>query len=108
MTSEIHIPLKSSEYLEDPIIAPCPDCGKSMETTKIWRSYTEDWEPTDEILSIEKCRSCYAVWKEKLDAHYAEVARREAEAEARRQEIYARARESAAPERQIEFDLGRD
>ena len=108
MTSEIDIPRKNGEYFDEPVIAPCPDCSEPTETTKIWRFYTEDWEPTDEIVSITKCPSCYVVWKRKLDEHYAEVARREAEAEARRQEIFARAREAQPSERQIGFDFSLD
>ncbi len=76
-----------------------------MWTSKIWRNYTDDWHPTDDIESLDRCDSCYKVWRQKIDAENAEIERIEAEAEARRQEIFARAR-ARNPERQIEFELG--
>ena len=105
MTTEINSPPIRTEYLNEPVDAPCPDCGEMIQTTRIWRNYTEDWQPTDGIESLDRCDSCYAIWRKKVDARNAEIARREAEAEARRQEIFARARASESTERQIEFDF---
>ncbi len=79
-----------------------------METKEIWRSYNDDWELTDEIVSITKCEPCYAAWRKKLDEHYADVARREAEAEARRQAIRDRIREAEPLEKQLGFEFAQD
>ena len=79
-----------------------------MQTAKIWRNYTDDWQPTDEIESLDKCDPCYAKFKRKWAEHDAEIARIEAEAEARRQDILARALASRPPERQSEFDFGQE
>ncbi len=108
MAAEFEYPPIRTEYLDQPVEAPCPDCREMMLTTKIWRNYTEDWQPTDDIESLDRCDPCFAARQAKIAEHNAEVARREAEAEARRQEIFARARASTPIERQTELELGLD
>ncbi len=108
MTTEFQYPPIRTEYLDEPVEAPCPDCREMMLTTKIWRNYTKDWKPTDDIESLDRCDSCFAARQAKIAAHEAEVARREAEAEVRRQEIFARARVARPIEHQTELELGLD
>lgn len=108
MTTESRHPPIHIEFVDEPVEAPCPNCGMMMQTTKIWRNYTDDWQPTDDIESLDKCDSCYAKFKMKWAAHDAEIARMDAEAEARRQAILARALASRPPERQTEFDFGQE
>lgn len=106
MTAEFQYPPIRTEFLDEPMEAPCPDCREPTLTTKIWRNYTEDWQPTDDIESLDRCDSCFAKRQAKIAEHDAEVARREVEAEARRQEIFARARAATPSERQAELELG--
>ncbi len=103
MTTEPRHPPIHIEFVDEPVEAPCPDCGTILVTERIWRNYTDDWQPTDDIQSLDSCSSCRAEKRAKWEAHKAEVARQEAEREARRQEIFARSKTAEPVERQLGF-----
>ena len=105
MTSEIKFPPVRTEFLDKPVEVPCPDCKQLMWTNRIWRSYTSDWQPTDDVESLDKCDSCYAAWQTKHAAYEADIARQEAEAEVRRRAIYERSIASRPKEDQIKLDF---
>ena len=99
-------PGENYDHLIDPVIAPCKDCGNPAKTTRLLLIYDENLKAIYDVASDERCESCHADWLQKIAEHKAEVARREAEREARRQEIYARAR--ANKPQQPQFELGID
>ena len=108
MAIKISMLPKISEHTEEPVLAPCPGCGKIIETTFICRSYDHNWNPTDEIISHTRCEPCQTEVAEKVANDIADAKRNVAIAETKRAELKRQIEASEPVEHQISFDTLRD